>query len=61
MQYNEFAFSKEYGVKKTMEAKDGKKLGQASHMDAIDIMKINKFYGCPALKCKDNEKHIDMQ
>ncbi|XP_067042881.1 zinc metalloproteinase nas-13-like [Acropora muricata] len=55
MQYNEFAFSKEYGVKKTMEAKDGKKLGQASHMDAIDIMKINKFYGCPALKFKDTK------
>ena len=61
MQYNEFAFSKEYGVKKTMEAKDGKKLGQASHMDTIDIMKINQFYGCPALKCKHNEKHNDMQ
>ena len=55
MQYNEFAFSKEYGVKKTMEARDGKRLGQDSHMDANDIMKINHFYGCPALKCKHNE------
>ena len=52
MHYGEYAFSKEYGVKKTMEANDGGKLGAESHMDANDIMKINEFYGCERKQCK---------
>lgn len=52
MQYNEKAFSKD-GTGKTMEARDGQKLGQAAHMDANDVMKINQVYNCPVKKrCK---------
>ena len=45
MQYNEVAFSKD-GTGKTMEARDRQKLGQAAHMDANDVMKINQVYNC---------------
>ena len=52
MEYGELAFSKD-GVGKTMEARDGHKLGQAAHMDAKDVMKINQLYNCPEKKhCK---------
>lgn len=54
MQYGEYAFSKDPKTLKTMEAKSGNKpLGQVSHMDAKDVMKINKLYDCePSKKCK---------
>ena len=54
MEYNEYAFSKDPKKLKTMEAKSGnKRLGQLAHMDASDVMKINKLYACkPSKKCK---------
>ena len=51
MQYNEKAFSKDE-TSKTMEAKNGQPLGSNSHMDAMDVEKVNRLYGCPYTDCK---------
>ena len=51
MQYNEKAFSKDQ-TSKTMEAKNGQALGSNSHMDAMDVEKVNRLYGCPYIDCK---------
>ncbi|CAH3025916.1 unnamed protein product [Porites evermanni] len=50
MQYNEYAFSQD-GTSKTMDAKNGQPLGSNSHMDAMDVEKVNKLYGCPYIDC----------
>ena len=51
MQYNEKAFSKD-DTSKTMEAKNGQPLGSNSHMDAMDVEKVNRLYDCPYIDCK---------
>lgn len=51
MQYNELAFSKD-GKSKTMSAINGQPLGSNSHMDAMDVEKVNKLYDCPDIDCK---------
>ena len=51
MQYGEHAFADPADAI-TMKAKDNQPLGQNSHMDAMDVNKINKLYSCARSTCK---------
>ena len=35
-----------------MSAINGQPLGSNSHMDAMDVEKVNKLYDCPYIDCK---------
>ena len=51
MQYGEHAFADPTDAI-TMQAIDGESLGQNSHMDAMDVNKINTLYSCGGPTCK---------